>query len=102
VSNKQEEIRESRRQLREFNNLDISISPMFVKEGVDRKNVKASFGKGTHKRIYTYAIIGHDQESYSAIDNGHHPWPAFDTYELAEENAVEVCLAYLIQKNTKK
>ena len=90
------EILETRKSLRDLHNLDISISPTYMKENVDPK--KPNIQRSAHVRKYTYAILLFEWDGHSVIDNGHKPWPVYDTYEKAQENAVEVCLAYLTKK----
>lgn len=78
----------TQKMLRENHNLDIAVMPCFVKD----KNKK-------YVRIYSYAITTFDHEGYIAVPNGHKPFPKIQTYELAQEDAIRVCLDYIQKQN---
>lgn len=87
------------KELREKHFLDISVSPMFEKQ---TKKGEKKTNTGFSSRSYTYMIIESDGDKYRPVDNGHHPWPIFKTYEAAEIDAVSVALAYKKNKTDGK
>lgn len=91
------EVNEIAKDIREKHFLDIAISPMFAKQVSSDQRRHIHTDDGFKSRAYTYAIIESDGDRYRPIDNGHHPWPNFETYEEALADAVSVSVAY--QKN---
>lgn len=92
------EVNEIAKELREKHFLDIAISPMFAKQVKKNGNKHTHTDDGFKSRSYTYAIIESDGDRYRPINNGHSPWPDFETYEEALADAVSVSVAYQKKK----